>query len=248
MARLIRAVQRSVSSASYEAGFRSLRCVFGARKQQQQQQQRDVCCSESWIPGFRRYGSEAVSLPFEAKMRRIIQKEIEYQLEPVPPSQPVTRFGNFEMIDMPGNQLIKLKGKFGGSEDIEIEVGMFDGCIFVPTPGDDSTGTNRHMHLSMLLHIKKGQGFNQLKIICSAWPDCLEIQKVAIFPLDQSQRTPYMGPDFKSLDEKIQIPFYEFLEERGISDELASFLHEYMKNKDRIEVVRWFQKVQSLVE
>lgn len=91
--------------------------------------------------------------------------------------------------------MTKLKGKFGESEIIDIEVGMFDGCIFVPTSGDEST--NRHMHLSLLIHVKKGESLNQLIIICSAWPDCLEIQKIAVLPRDQSKSTLYMGPYLK---------------------------------------------------
>lgn len=34
----------------------------------------------------------------------------------------------------------------------------------------------------------------------------------------------------------------------GVNDELSFFLHEYMLNKHRIELIQWFGKVKSFVE
>uniref|UniRef100_A0A7N0TAU0 Mitochondrial glycoprotein n=1 Tax=Kalanchoe fedtschenkoi TaxID=63787 RepID=A0A7N0TAU0_KALFE len=238
MVRLIRALQPSANS------FRS----FTSKQRPSRAESRNAAAG--FLAGFRSYGSEAARSEVEASLNGIIQEEIQFQSEPAPPTQPPARFGIFEVADKPGDQVVKLKGKFGDSECIEIEVGMFDGCIFVPTPGEDrqETQTNRRMHLSALIHLKKGEGSNPLKVICSAWPDCFEIQKVAVLERDQSQPMPYAGPDFKSVDDRLQMSIYEYLEERGIDDALASFLHEYMKNKDRIELINWFKKLQSLVE
>lgn len=52
----------------------------------------------------------------------------------------------------------------------------------------------------------------------------------------------------RALDDELQDSLYEFLEERGINEQLAVFLHEYMRNKDRIEVIRWMQTVKSYIE
>lgn len=41
---------------------------------------------------------------------------------------------------------------------------------------------------------------------------------------------------------------YEFLNARGINGDLSRFLHQYMWNKDRIELLRWLGKVQSYIE
>ena len=54
--------------------------------------------------------------------------------------------------------------------------------------------------------------------------------------------------DFRKLSGAIQTKFREFLAERGIDKELAVFLHEYMMNKDRCELIRWFKSVESFVE
>lgn len=56
-----------------------------------------------------------------------------------------------------------------------------------------------------------------------------------------------VGP-YRELDDEMQDALYEFLEERGINDELAIFLHEYMKNKDKTEFIRWLGIVKSFIE
>ena len=53
---------------------------------------------------------------------------------------------------------------------------------------------------------------------------------------------------YRELDDELQDSLYEFLEARGINDELAAFLHEYMKNKDKIEFIRWMGTVKTFIE
>lgn len=52
----------------------------------------------------------------------------------------------------------------------------------------------------------------------------------------------------RELDDGLQNSLYDFLETRGISDELCVFLHQYMKNKDKLEFVRWMEKLKSFIE
>ncbi len=52
----------------------------------------------------------------------------------------------------------------------------------------------------------------------------------------------------RKLDGKIQKTLKEYLEARGVNDELAVFLHEYMTNKDRNELIRWLANVKNFVE
>lgn len=53
---------------------------------------------------------------------------------------------------------------------------------------------------------------------------------------------------YRELDDELQDSLYKFLEERGINDELAVFLHQYMKNKDKTELIRWMSIVKSFIE
>ncbi|KAF3450955.1 hypothetical protein FNV43_RR07044 [Rhamnella rubrinervis] len=52
----------------------------------------------------------------------------------------------------------------------------------------------------------------------------------------------------RELDDQLQDSLYEFLEARGISDELAVFLHEYMRNKDKAEFIGWLGTLKSFIE
>lgn len=40
----------------------------------------------------------------------------------------------------------------------------------------------------------------------------------------------------------------DYLGARGIDDELSFFLHDYIMNKDRIELLQWLRTVKSVVE
>lgn len=73
---------------------------------------------------------------------------------------------------------------------------MFDGSVLVPKSGYDSAGEDMRLHISLLVDITRGEGCD-LEFCCSAWPDCLEIQKVYIYNRDRPLPQPYMGPNFK---------------------------------------------------
>ncbi|GAB4854662.1 hypothetical protein Ancab_023244 [Ancistrocladus abbreviatus] len=186
--------------------------------------------------------------PFDANIVRILRTEIEYQSEYAPPDQPVSHFNFFDIEDHPGEQWIRLKGKFEEKEDIKVEATMFDGCVSVPKPGDDTDWEDTHLHISLLVDISKGEGSEALEFVCSAWPNYLEIQKVYILQRDGLRPRAYMGPNFRELNAKLQNAFREYLEARGVTDELSAFLHEYMVNKDRIELIRWLGTVKSFVQ
>ncbi|XP_042491494.1 uncharacterized protein At2g39795, mitochondrial-like, partial [Macadamia integrifolia] len=103
-------------------------------------------------------------------------------------------------------------------------------------------------HISLIVDVSKGEGCDVLEFVCSAWPDSLEIQKIFMLRRGGMPARPYVGPDFKDLDDELQNAYHEFLEERGLNDELAVFLHEYMVNKDKTELVRWLGNIKSFIE
>ncbi|KAL6985194.1 hypothetical protein U1Q18_018577 [Sarracenia purpurea var. burkii] len=186
--------------------------------------------------------------PFESNVLRILRNEIQYQSEYAPPHQASTEFNSFRVEDRPGEQWITLMGKFGGNETIKIEATMFDGSVAVPKSGDDSNAEDVHLHISLLVDISKGEDGCDLEFVCSSWPDHMEIQKVYIFRRGDSLTRPYMGPNFRDLDNKLQNALLEFLKARGVNDDLSVFLHEFMMNKDRTELIQWLTKVMSFVE
>ncbi|KAH7547462.1 hypothetical protein FEM48_Zijuj01G0312700 [Ziziphus jujuba var. spinosa] len=198
-------------------------------------------------PHFTRtYISEMRKSAFDGNILRLLRNEIQYELDRAPPYQPVTKFNSFTVDERPGEQWISLKRKYGENEDIKLEATMFDGAI----PGPNSAGGvgDHVLHITMIVNISKKEGGNVLEIMCSVWPDSIEIDKLYVKKRDNMPPQPYAGPEFKELDDELQDSLYEFLEARGITDELASFLHEYMKNKDKTEFIKWMGTVKSFIE
>lgn len=141
-----------------------------------------------------------------------------------------------------------MKRKFGDDEDIKIEATMFDGYELSPKLGDDSIGDDLRLHISLLVDVSKGNGSDDLEFVCSAWPDSLEVQSVYLLRRDRMPSRPYMGPDIRKLNEDFRKVLHEYLGARGIDDELSVFLHDYMLNKDRIELIQWLRNVKSYVK
>ncbi|XP_043698947.1 uncharacterized protein At2g39795, mitochondrial-like [Telopea speciosissima] len=196
----------------------------------------------------RNYITEMRKSAFEGNILRILRTEIQYESEYAPPKQPVTEFNSFTVEDRPGEQWIRLRGKYGDKEDIKIEVTMFDGSVSVPKATEDGQGEDAQLHISLIVDVSKGEGCDVLEFVCSAWPDSMEIQKIFMLRRGGMPARPYAGPDFKDLDDELQNAYQEFLEERGVNDELAVFLHEYMVNKDKTEFMRWLGNVKSYIE
>ncbi|KAL6012085.1 hypothetical protein ACLOJK_002560 [Asimina triloba] len=185
----------------------------------------------------RNYIAEMRKSAFEGNILRILRTEIQYELEYAPPKQPVAEFNSFVIEDKPGEQWIQLRGKYGEKEEIKLEVTMFDGSVPAPRPGDDDKDDEK-LHMSLIVDVSKGESCkNVMQFICSVWPDSMEIQKVFMLERDQID-----------LDDELQDSLNKFLEERGITDDLAAFLHEYMVNKDKLELIRWLGIVKSYIE
>lgn len=94
-----------------------------------------------------------------------------------------------------------MKKKFGHNEDIKIEATMFDGSVPVSKPGGTGSGggggQDVQLHISMIVNISKGKGGKTLEIMCSVWPDTIEINKLFIRKLENVLAQPYTGPEFK---------------------------------------------------
>ncbi|XP_061342500.1 uncharacterized protein At2g39795, mitochondrial-like [Gastrolobium bilobum] len=208
-------------------------------------QQQQLCISRH-LPR-RTYISDMRKSAFEGNILRLLRNEIQLELQSSPPSNPVTKFGSFMVDGRPGDRWITLKRKFE-DEDVKVEVTMFDGAVPAPSAsGGVATVDDVQLHITLIVSISKGEG-GVLEIMCSAWPDSIEITRLFIRSNEKMLAEPYAGPDFKELDDELQDSLYDYLEARGINDDLVIFLHQYMKHKDKTELVRWMERVKSFIE
>ncbi|CAA3030605.1 Mitochondrial acidic MAM33 [Olea europaea subsp. europaea] len=196
----------------------------------------------------RTYVAEMRKSAFEGNILRLIRNEIQYELDRSPPLQPTSEFHAFKVDERPGEQWIRLSRKFGENEEIKVEVTMFDGSLPIKKTSDIATEDDVQLHITIIVDIFKGEDNDVLEFVCSAWPNSIEIRKVFTRGHNRIKIQPYTGPGFKELDDELQDSLYDFLEARGINDELAEYLHQYMKNKDKTEYIRWMETLKSFVE
>lgn len=111
--------------------------------------------------------------------------------------QPEDRFGPFTVDERPGEQWVSLRRKFGDTEDIKIEATMFDGSV----PSSKSTSGDPEdiqLHITFVVNIfKDGQ---TLEIMCSAWPDTIQISKFFVRKSSKNSPNAYVGPEFEYTD------------------------------------------------
>ncbi|XP_071696217.1 uncharacterized protein At2g39795, mitochondrial-like [Rutidosis leptorrhynchoides] len=187
--------------------------------------------------------------PFESNLVRMLTNEIEFESDYAPPHQPDKIFNAFMVEDRPGEQFVTLRGRSTINENIKIEATMFDGYAIVsPNSRGEETEPNTQLHISLLVDISKGEGGDMLEFVCSAWPERFEIQKVYVIGPDRTFTLPYMGPDFRVLNKRFQMALYDFLNARGVNDDLSIFLHRYVWNKDKKEHIQSLKLLKSYVE
>ncbi|KAG1746933.1 mitochondrial glycoprotein [Suillus lakei] len=64
---------------------------------------------------------------------------------------------------------------------------------------------------------------------------------------DFSRQNVYIAPDFDILPSGLQEQLNEFLEIRGINDDLARFIQEYSKHKEQLEQIHWLKGLQAFI-
>ncbi|XP_004515528.1 uncharacterized protein At2g39795, mitochondrial isoform X1 [Cicer arietinum] len=225
--------------------FRSLRKTLTHQIHIQQQR---LCICPPHIISRRNYISEMRKKAFEGNIARLIRNEIQYELQSSPPSNPPNnKFGSFLVDGRPGERWVTLKRQFA-DENIKVEVTMFDGAVPAPkASGGVANADEVQLHITLIVNISKGDG-GVLEIMCSAWPDSIEIKRLFIRARKNMPAEPYSGPEFEELDDDLQDSLYDFLDVRGVNEELAVFLHKYMKHKDKAELIGWMEKVKSFIE
>lgn len=50
------------------------------------------------------------------------------------------------------------------------------------------------------------------------------------------------------LDEEMQSAVQDYLEQIGVNDDLAAFLHAYMENKEHAELIRWLKNIECHIK
>ncbi|KAF3338997.1 Mitochondrial glycoprotein [Carex littledalei] len=205
--------------------------------------------TRSLITGMRRSALKETLL-------RALRSEISYESSHLPTSPLETHFNSFTIDPREGEQWVSLT-RSDDREEIKIDATLFDGSAPETRSGDVSDGSNQRLHITLAVEVSKKDSDSEpesesggiiMQFLCSAWPDAMDVDRVYAGPRGIYAIKPYMGPEFKDLDEEVQKAVQDYLEQRGVNDELAAFLHKYAANKDRTEHVRWLQNIESYMK
>jgi complement component 1 Q subcomponent-binding protein len=61
------------------------------------------------------------------------------------------------------------------------------------------------------------------------------------FDVEKKRLEQYAGPVFVNLDDELQAEMQNYIENRGINEQLANFVTEYIDTKEQKEYVQWLQ-------
>ncbi|KXG36169.1 uncharacterized protein At2g39795, mitochondrial [Sorghum bicolor] len=191
--------------------------------------------------------------PLDDRLLRLLRSEITYLAERRPPYPLPSSFKSFAVEDRPGEQWVRLRATRtsagAGAEEVKVEATMFDGAA-EPVPDDaplfrrvESLERGPRLHLSLIVEVTRGD--RVLGFICSAWPDDLAVRHVLTLRAGGSAGRG--GRDFEKLGAEEREAVTKFLKEREVDDELAGFLHDYMANKEKMELLRWLKTIESFL-
>jgi len=71
-----------------------------------------------------------------------------------------------------------------------------------------------------------------------------DVDKLAI---EYQNTDEYLGPEFSTLDERLQSNFIEFFESMGINDELINFIQVFSYDKDQRLYQSWLNDVNRFI-
>jgi complement component 1 Q subcomponent-binding protein len=128
----------------------------------------------------------------------------------------------------------------------------------VDEDSEDYDGAAPPTHLTVVIE-KPTKSPGALSIECTAQDGAIIIDNVHFY-LDSKQAfasspeasharvDAYPGPSFSTLDEDLQVLIEQFIEERGISQNLAVFIPDYIDFKEQKEYQRWLKNVKGFVD
>ncbi|CAN0900578.1 Uncharacterized protein At2g39795, mitochondrial [Linum grandiflorum] len=135
-----------------------------------------------------------------------------------------------------------------GNEEIKISVMRLSNII----PGGEGGGDDEDDINQLFLHLQvsKPDQNKSLHFLCGLYPDALGIHSVSLRPKLEASGffeapSSYNGPVFGELDQRMRDAFHDFVEERGVNENLFAFLQAWLYVKDHKNLVRWFKTVGS---
>jgi len=178
----------------------------------------------------------------------------------------------FEVHETEGDAEVTLTRKYGKNDGEEITVTFvaqedpYDDDDFVDEEDYDESDDaepeaeedvldeldegEESIAISFNVVVGKADGSAYLDFDCLTDGEIIEIRHVGFDAFEENSAvgTTYTGPNFEDLEETVQDKFHDYLEERGINADLASYIVEKHMDKEQREYTSWLKRVAKFVK
>ena len=195
------------------------------------------------------------------RLVKALEKEMEYEQSQYKLDESVAPFlqeSGFEIVDLEGSTQVLLKRKVFGNE---IEVSFNARSPYnadEPQAGEGEEAQEEEQQdntTDFQVTIKKAGKKQGLIYECISAQSEIHINNIAYSEdVDSMEKITtfgsgpeYRGPEFSTLDEKLQTAFVEYLKTHGINEDLAVFVETYSLDKEHRLYMEWLGKTKNFV-
>lgn len=135
-----------------------------------------------------------------------------------------------------------------GEEEISINVMRLENIIPFEDGYDDDDVDRLFIHVDVS---KPGQS-ESLQFLCGLYSEALEIHAVSMRPRNDKSSffasgSKYNGPVYEDLDQRIKDALHNYIDERGVNEDLHKFLHAWLYVKEHDKLKLWFRTVGKFI-
>ena len=195
------------------------------------------------------------------RLVKALEKEMEYEQSQNHLDESVSPFlqeSGFEIADLEGSTQVLLKRKVFGNE-VEVSFNARSPHNDDDEPqaeGDEAQEEEQHDHSTdFQVTIRKAGKKSGLIYECISAQSEIHVNNIAYSEnVDDMEKITsfiggpeYRGPEFSTLDEKLQTAFVEYLKTHGINEDLAVFVETYSLDKENRLYIEWLGKTKKFV-
>lgn len=152
----------------------------------------------------------------------------------------------FTLSEAPGDTEIVLKRKYN-NEEIIVSATVNEQPEPEVIGNEDDDEEQVDTLVSFYVSVIKGD--QSAVFECSSDGTYLQIDHVSLEPKDGfDSKTMYTGPVFFELDPNVKNEFQQFLQERGIDEQLGEYLRHLIYDKEQQEYTNWLNKFQQFLK
>jgi len=195
----------------------------------------------------------------ESSLPAIIQSEIEEERSAVEIDPEFLKMKKqiekkFQIVDQPGDPFVELSRKFG-KETLTISFNCQDEETIDDNNyrvGEDDTEEevteDEEMPVGIQFKATLTQESGNRMVVSAIAGSNITVVGVTMVPAEVNEEEYYAGPPFENLAENLQEGIIEYLEGKGLDDDMSYFIVAYATHKEQNEYETWLHNILEFVE